>query len=30
MIERLADGLEIETEGEREFLRLRLAYSGAD
>ncbi|MGI8781925.1 MAG: hypothetical protein ACR2L8_17470, partial [Solirubrobacteraceae bacterium] len=30
VIERLADGLEIETEGEQEFLRVRLAYSGAD
>jgi hypothetical protein len=30
VIERLADGLDIETEGEHEFLRVRLAYSGAD
>jgi hypothetical protein len=30
VIEQLADHVEIETEGEREFLRLRLAYSGAD
>jgi hypothetical protein len=30
VIEQLADGVEIETEGEREFLRVRLAYSGAD
>ena len=30
VIEQLADGLEIETEGEHEFLRVRLAYSGLD
>jgi hypothetical protein len=30
VIEHLADGLEIETEGDREFLRVRLAYAGAD
>ena len=30
VIEQLADGLEIETEGEQEFLRVRLAYSGSD
>jgi hypothetical protein len=30
VIEQLADGLDIETEGEQEFLRLRLAYSGTD
>jgi hypothetical protein len=30
VIERLADHLEVETEGEREFLHVRLAYSGAD
>lgn len=30
VIEQLADGLEVETEGESEFLRLRLAYSGTD
>jgi hypothetical protein len=30
VIEQLADGLEIETEGEREYLRVRLAYAGAD
>ena len=30
VIEQLADGLEIETKGEREFLRVRLVYSGAD
>ena len=30
VIERLADQLEVETEGDREFLRVRLAYSGAD
>jgi hypothetical protein len=30
VIEQLADGLEIETEGELEYLRVRLAYAGAD
>ena len=30
VIEQLADRLEIETEGEHEFLRVRLAYAGAD
>jgi hypothetical protein len=30
VIEQLADGLEVETEGEREFLRVRLAYAGSD
>ncbi len=30
VIEQLADGLDIETEGEQEFLRVRLAYFGAD
>jgi serine/threonine-protein kinase RsbW len=30
VIEQLADGLEFETKGEREFLRVRLAYAGAD
>jgi hypothetical protein len=30
VIEQLADGLDVETEGEAEFLRVRLAYSGAD
>ncbi len=30
VIEQLADGLDIETEGEQEFLRVRLAYSGTD
>ena len=30
VIEQLADGVEIETEGEREYLRVRLAYAGAD
>jgi len=30
VIERLADGLEIETQGEHEFLCLRMAYSGSD
>jgi len=30
VIERLADVLEIETHGEHEFLRVRLAYSGSD
>lgn len=30
VIERLADGVEVETEGEQEFLRVRLAYGGSD
>jgi hypothetical protein len=30
VIERLADELEVETEGEQEFLRVTLAYAGAD
>ena len=30
VIEQLADGLEVDTEGESEFLRLRLAYSGTE
>jgi hypothetical protein len=30
VIEQLADGLEIETEGEHEFLRVRLAYPESD
>ena len=30
VIEQLADGLEVETEGDHEFLRVRLAYSGSD
>jgi hypothetical protein len=30
VIEQLADETAIETEGEHEFLRLRLAYAGAD
>jgi serine/threonine-protein kinase RsbW len=30
VIEQLADGLDIEVEGEHEFLRVRLAYVGAD
>ena len=30
VIEQLADGLEVETEGEHEFLCVRLAYAGAD
>jgi hypothetical protein len=30
VIEQLADGVEIENEGEHEFLRVRLAYAGAD
>jgi hypothetical protein len=30
VIEQLADGLEIETEGEHEFLCVRLAYVGTD
>ena len=28
VIEQLADELEVETEGEHEFLRVRLAYAG--
>ena len=30
VIEQLSDALEIESEGEREFLRVRLVYSGTD
>jgi hypothetical protein len=30
VIEQLADGLEFETEGDCEFLRVRLAYLGSD
>jgi hypothetical protein len=30
VIEQLADGLEVETEGDSEFLRVRLAYPGSD
>jgi hypothetical protein len=30
VIERLADELDVETEGEQEFLRVTLAYAGAD
>ena len=30
VIEQLADGLEVETEGEHEFLRVRLAYAESD
>jgi serine/threonine-protein kinase RsbW len=30
VIERLADGVDVETEGEHEFLRVRMAYAGAD
>ena len=30
VIEQLADGLEIEADGEHEFLCLRLAYAGSD
>ena len=30
VIEQLADELEVESEGEREFLRLRLVYTGSD
>ena len=30
VIEQLADGLEVETEGAHEFLRVRLAYAGSD
>jgi hypothetical protein len=30
VIEQLADGLEYETEGDREYLRVRLAYPGSD
>jgi serine/threonine-protein kinase RsbW len=28
VIEQLADGIEVETEGDHEFLRVRLAYAG--
>jgi hypothetical protein len=30
VIEQLSDAVEIETEGEREYLRVRLAYAGSD
>jgi len=30
VIEQLADGLDVETDGGHEFLRVRMAYSGAD
>jgi hypothetical protein len=30
VIEQLADALEVETEGEQEYLRVRLAYAGSD
>ena len=30
VIEQLADGLDVETDGEAEFLRVRLAYAGSD
>lgn len=30
VIEQLADGLDVETEGDRDYLRVRLAYAGAD
>lgn len=30
VIEQLADALDVESEGEHEFLRVRLAYDGAD
>jgi len=30
VIERLADALDVETEGEQEFLRVTLAYAGTD
>jgi serine/threonine-protein kinase RsbW len=30
VIEQLADGLEVQTEGEHEFLFVRLAYAGSD
>ena len=30
VIEQLADGIDVETDGDREFLRVTLAYSGAD
>ncbi len=30
VIEQLTDGLDVETEGEHEYLRVLLAYSGAD
>jgi hypothetical protein len=30
VIEQLADGLEFETEGDCEYLRVRLAYAGSD
>jgi serine/threonine-protein kinase RsbW len=30
VIEQLADGLEVEHEGDQDFLRVRLAYAGSD
>jgi hypothetical protein len=30
VIEQLADGIDVETDGDHEFLRVTLAYSGAD
>ena len=30
VIEQLADGLDVKTEGDVEFLRVRLAYAGSD
>jgi hypothetical protein len=30
VIEQLADGIDVETDGDQEFLRVTLAYSGAD
>jgi serine/threonine-protein kinase RsbW len=30
VIEQLADALDVQTEGEHEFLHVRLAYAGAD
>jgi serine/threonine-protein kinase RsbW len=30
VIEQLADGIDVETDGEQEFLRVTLAYSGRD
>jgi serine/threonine-protein kinase RsbW len=30
VIEQLADGIDVETDGDEEFLRVTLAYSGAD
>jgi hypothetical protein len=30
VIEQLADDLDIESEGDQDFLRVRLAYAGSD